>query len=167
MAEPLGLRTPASLTFRGAGVTDRFNTTVVLANGDFTMGDGAVIRTDPKGSVQISGNTAAILGSIVAPGGSINVSAAFLATPAQALPNLDLGPKSFLSTAGTVVLLPDRRGYRTGIVLGGGTITITGNIVAEAGSVLDVSGTSGILDISPAYSNVTTPLLGALSGNVS
>ena len=34
----------------------------------------------------------------------------------------------------------------TGTVLKGGTINVSGNIVAESGSTLDVSGTSGVVD---------------------
>lgn len=166
VSEPVGLRTPVNLTFNAKGVTEKFGSPLMVASGDFVLGTGATIQTDPKGSVTISGTTVAVLGSVIAPGGSISISASTLIAPTQALPNLDLGPKSLLSTAGTVVLLPDRRGYRTGTVLPGGSITVSGNIVAENGAVLDVSGTTGVLDLSPAYSNMSIPLMGSLSGKV-
>ncbi len=154
---PVGLRTPVSLTFAAPGVTDIYTSTLLLARGDFVMGAGAAIRTDPRGSVSISGNTAAVLGSIIAPGGTITVSGKNnsaileLNQTGAAQPNVDLGPRSFLSTAGTTVLTPDPRGHRTGAVLDGGKITISGNIVAEAGAVLDVSGAHDVFDLSPAY----------------
>jgi hypothetical protein len=40
---------------------------VAVTRGDFVLGAGAVIRTDPLGSVTINTQTAAILGSIIAP----------------------------------------------------------------------------------------------------
>ena len=49
------------------------------------------------------------------------------------------------------MLTPDSRGYRTGSVLAGGTINVTGNIVAEAGARLDVSGAADTLDLLPAF----------------
>ncbi|MEI8340679.1 MAG: hypothetical protein WCH43_03970, partial [Verrucomicrobiota bacterium] len=54
------------------------------------------------------------------------------------------------------LLTPDSSGhnYRTGTVLNGGNISISGNIVAEAGAVLDVSGATGILDLPPANSGI-------------
>lgn len=176
VTEPAGIRTPVSLTFNAPGVSDKFDSKKALTRGDFILGAGAAILTDPLGTVTINSQTAAVLGSIVAPGGTISITTTNSDATIQLLtdhgiihsaaPNLDLGPHSYLSTAGTVVLLPDRRGYLTGSVLPGGNITIAGNIVAEAGARLDVSGTTGILDLAPAYSNESAPLVGALSGSV-
>ncbi len=156
---PIGLRTPVSLAFSAEGVIDTLGgVSKLLTRGDFVMGAGAVIRTDPGASVTIKGDTADVLGTIVAPGGSISVSGGrgvrdgvplFENVTAQAVATVHLGPHSQLSTAGSVVLTPDRYGHRTGMVLAGGTITISGNIVAESGALLDVSGTSGVLDLSP------------------
>lgn len=172
-----GVRRPVSLTFAATGIVDQFDSTSLLTRGDVIMGAGASIRTDPLGSVSISGNTVAILGSIVVPGGGITISGKNNATilqqiasinPNLVLPNVDLGPHSFLSTAGTTVFLPDPRGFRTGAVLPGGTIKVSGNIVAEAGAVLDVSGTTGILDLPPTYSTLgplpVRPLNGSFLG---
>ncbi len=171
--EPEGVRAPVSLTFGALGVTDFFNS-VLIARGDFVMGSGAVIRTDPETDptkgVTISGNTAAVLGSIITPGGSIKItggkSFAQLAPAGVALPTVDLGPKSFLSTAGaTVLATPDTRGYRQGSVLPGGSITVSGNIVAEAGSVLNVSGASALLDTPPAATQAVNPAFGSFHGS--
>ena len=153
--KPEGLRTPVSLTFGTPGTKDDFTGFTVL-RGDFFMGAGAVIQTDPTASVTIKGDTVAILGSIIAPGGSITIGGAnsFPTTSTNGqtlpLPTVDLGPRSVLSAAGRVLLTPDPYGRRVGSVLAGGAITVSGNIVAEAGAVLDVSGASGILDLSPA-----------------
>ena len=63
------------------------------------------------------------------------------------------------------VIYEDARGFRTGTVTAGGNISISGNILAEKGSVLDVSGTSGILDLVPGFSGLQpSPLNGSILG---
>ena len=159
---PQALRTPVSLTFRAPGVTDNFTGTLVV-RGDFLMGAGSSIMTDPQASVTISANTAAVLGNITAPAGVIsltggaNSSTLFTANAGVPLPTVDIGPASVLSTAGTTLFTPNVLGFRTGFVLDGGTITLSGNLVAEAGSVLDVSGATDSLDVPPGYVGVPIP----------
>ncbi len=168
VVKPVGLRTPVSLSFNTPGVVRPDGT--LLIRGDFIMGEGAAITTDPKGSVTVEGQTVAVLGSITAPGGSISLTgaskfprpAAVIATEAQA--TVYLGPTSLLSTAGTTVLTPDAFGRRLGSVLAGGTITVAGNIVADRGAVLDVSGTSGVLDLPPASVGETGAVNGRAAG---
>ncbi len=147
-------RQPVSLSFLSEGVRDAA-TGLLLYRGDVVINEGAVIRTDPGASVEVRGNTATVLGSILAPAGSIRVSgssntAAVFGDPNQALATTYLGSNSVLSAAGAVVLKPDAYGRRIGSVLGGGTITVSGNVVAAAGALMDVSGTSGILDVDPS-----------------
>jgi hypothetical protein len=158
--EPEGVRTPVSLTFNAAGVN---NGGTVVTLGDIVVGAGAVIRTDALGSVNFDGQTVAIEGSIFAPGGTITVTGAStypLTNLVEALPTVDLAPGSVLSVAGETVLTANAQGYRTGSVLPGGTITVKGNIVGEAGAVLDVSGATDVLDLAPSYTN-----LSAAAGN--
>ncbi len=113
-----------------------------------------------RASVSISGNTTAILGTITAPAGSISVtgggnsSSLFLGHTGDPLATVDLGPQSHLSTAGVTLLTPNSLGFRTGTVLAGGTISLSGNIVAEAGAVLDVSGATDSLDVVPGFAGV-------------
>ena len=168
--QPVGVRAPVSLSFAAPGVRDPFNSAKpLIVRGDLVMGESAVIQTDPKGSVSLSGDTALVQGSIVAPGSAISVSGAkdstlLFADTSLALPTVDLGAKSLLSTAGTMLLTPDVRGYRTGSVLAGGTINVAGNIVAELGAKLDVSGASGVLDVAPTYSAFSGAASGSLVG---
>ena len=168
---PEGVRTPVRLNIASSGVTDQFDSTILLARGDTLVQAGTIIRTDAGGSITLSGNTVSVLGSLFAPGGSIAVSAKFSGAILNVIPtgevwtNVELGVHSVLSTAGATVLTPDVRGYRSGSVLNGGTITITGNIVAEAGSILDVSGTTGILDVAPTTASFGAPLLGSFKGS--
>ncbi len=157
---PQALRTPVSLAFKAPGVTDIFTSGTLVVRGDFVMGAGASIVTDPGATVSISANTADVLGTITVPAGAISVtggansSALFLTDTGEALPTLALGSRSILSVAGTTLLTPDPFGFRTGSVLPGGSISLSGNIVAEAGSVLDVSGTSDSLDVAPGFVGV-------------
>ena len=168
---PVGVRAPVSLTLNAPGVTDRFN--LLIARGDIVIGSGAEIITDPqssiRGGVTLSGNTVTIQGSVIAPGGTITInggknSFALFGSQNQAMVTVDLAPGSFLSTAGETVLVPDTtgNGYRTGFNLSGGIINISGNIAAESGSVLDVSGASGILDLPAGYSSLS-PLASGLN----
>jgi filamentous hemagglutinin len=169
---PEAMRSPVSLSFNAPTLTDTYSLLApapILVRGDVVMGQGARIEASALGSVSFKAGTISLFGQVYAPGGSIAVSGATsfptqspLTTP---LPTVYLGPQAVLSTAGKVVLQPDAYGRRIGSVLAGGTISIGGNIVLEAGSLLDVSGTSGILDIAPAYLGLTTlrdPVTGLL-----
>lgn len=155
---PLGARPAANLNFSAVGVRDPFNSSQpVVVPGELVFSAGARVQTDPGGSISFTGDAVAVLGTAIAPGGTIAVTGAkdstqVFADQAEATPTVDLGPASVLDTSGTTVLVPDPRGYRTGSVLAGGTISVAGNIFAEAGSRLDVSGTHAILDLAPAYS---------------
>jgi filamentous hemagglutinin len=155
---PVGARAPVNLSFVASGVKDFSNAPII--RGDFVLGEGALIQTDPSGSVSVSANTAAILGSIIAPGGAISISGSkssnlLFSSNDHASPTVDLGPNSVLSVAGTTVLTPNALGFRTGTVLSGGQITISGNIVAEAGALLNASGATDVLDLAPAASGIT------------
>lgn len=148
-------RQAVSLSFLSDGVRDAA-TGLLLYRGDVVIGENSVIRTDPGATVEVRGSTATVLGSILAPAGSIRVSGSsnsgnVFGDPNQAVTTTFLGSNSVLSAAGTVVLKPDAFGRRIGSVLGGGSISVSGNLVASAGAVLDVSGTSGILDVDPAF----------------
>lgn len=167
IVKPVGLRSPVNLTFRAPGIKDPYSG-LIVTRGDIVMGEGARIQTDPLGTVTFTGDTVAILGSVIAPGGTITITGAnsfpsVNLTPLYAMPTVHIGPRAYLSTAGTTVLLPDRWGNRSGYVLPGGTISVSGNIVAEAGAVLDVSGTTGILDLHPSYLNLSARMDGTLT----
>ncbi|MGA3169505.1 MAG: filamentous hemagglutinin family protein [Chthoniobacteraceae bacterium] len=163
---PVGSRTPVSLSFNAPGITDKFSGNPIFIGG-FTMGTGAVIETDPLGNVSINAQSVAILGSIYAPGGDVSISggntaAAYgLISPTEALPTVYISPQTIISTAGTMIPTPNNEGYITGSIVGGGAISISGNIVAEAGAVLNVSGASATLDEVPNYSDVLLGLSGA------
>ncbi len=170
--KPEGQRPPVNLTFAAVGALDPLApSTLPAARGDFVMEAGASIRTDALGQVKIQGDTADVLGRIVAPGGEISIaggmdSTALFADQSQALTTVVLGPESYFSTAGRMLLTPDPAalGRRTGIILSGGNISVSGNVVADAGAVLDVSGATGTVELRPAFSQIDAPAAGSFRG---
>jgi filamentous hemagglutinin len=155
---PEALRAPIALILSAPGVRDTFNGNLI-SRGDMVVGSKSFLSAGANSSVSLSGDTVAVLGSITAPGGNITIngatnSALLFTDQSIALPTVDLAPGSVLSVAGTTLLTPNPLGYRSGSVLPGGSISVSGNIVAQAGALLDVSGTSGILDLAPGYSNI-------------
>ncbi len=169
--KPEGQRTPVHLAFNSPTILKDYVNSVLITRGDIVMEQGSVIRTDPLGGVSMSGSTVEVLGSIFAPGGSISISGAttntgllFGKSADEALATVVIGPDSVLSTAGTTIFTPDPRGFRAGTVLPGGTISITGNIFAEAGAKLDVSGATATLDLPPAMSTAVSAGNGSLVG---
>ena len=166
--KPAGQRPPVSLAFNAPGVTDSFSG-ARLVRGDVILGQDASIQTDPLATVSLKGNTVSILGQVLAPGGNIAVagstnSTSIFANQTVALSTVFLGPRAKLSTAGTTLFTPNAFGQRTGKVLPGGNISLTGNILAQAGSVLDVSGASAILDFAPSLVSGNTALPDAIAG---
>ena len=160
-----GVRAPVNLSLVAPGVSDPFSGNILL-RGEVTVGQGAVIQTDPLGSVSLTANGVTVEGSIIAPGGKITISggdtASLVNVPTVSLVTVDLGPQSLLSTAGTTLLTPDPTGmgYRTGSVLNGGSVTVSGNIAAEAGAVINVSGATDVLDLPPADSGLNIQFTG-------
>lgn len=155
--KPVGFRKPASISLSATGYDDPFTENQVEALGIVVLEEGSRILTDPGAEVSVSGDLVGVYGEIHAPGGVIDIRgrSSFrlppdIATSASfALPTVHIGPTARLSAAGTTVLLPDLFGRKSGIIYPGGTIRISGNIVAEAGAILDVSGTSAVLDFHP------------------
>jgi filamentous hemagglutinin family protein len=151
------LRKPTSVSFNALGYDDPFTIDELETRGDILMRAGSSIVTDAQASVSFKGDTVTLLGSVVAQAGKISISGAnsFPATTTQrltftqALPTVHISSTAQLIANGTVLLEQDYFGRRIGKVLSGGTVSVSGNIVGEKGSVIDVSGTSGILDVSP------------------
>lgn len=161
-----GVRTPVNLTFAATGASYGNE---ILTRGDVVMGEGAIIRTDAKGSVSFNAQTVTLHGSVVTPGGSISVSGGSSfptggAVPTEALPTVHISQTAVLSARGAVLLVDNPFDLRQGQVLAGGTISITGNIVAEKGAVLDVSGTSGILDLPPSAASLDPSVATSFGG---
>ena len=160
---PAGLRESASISLTGLGFNDRFTGSSAVDErieglGLVVIERGARLSVDPGASVGLKGDSIVVHGEILAPGGTIDLNGRssfrlpeILGPSASfALPTVYLGPSARLSTAGTSVLLPDPFGRRAGLLYPGGRISLSGNIFAEAGAVLDVSGASETLDFHPS-----------------
>jgi filamentous hemagglutinin len=153
----VGQRSPASLSFSVLGSGDVFTRERIEVRADLAMESGTQIVTDPGATVAFKGQTLTILGSVEVPAGKITLAGASrFPVPDDeqvnvtfARPTVYLGPEAKLSATGATVLLPDAYQRRTGTLYPGGSITITGNIVASAGAVLDVSGASTTFDVQP------------------
>ncbi len=156
-ALPEGQRDPVSVTLRALGADDGFTLDTLEARADIVVESGASLITDAGGSLALRGGTVTMLGSLTAPGGTITIqgankfpqTASAASTAAVGLPTVHLGSSAVLSAAGKTVLAPDAYGRRFGTVIDGGTISIAGNIVAERGALLDVSGAADTLDVVP------------------
>jgi len=169
------LRSGVSLTFGAIQANGNLVVSGLPSPAGFFLGNNASIKLLPNASSQVTlkGDTVALLGAVTVPGGSIAVSGAsdskkfFDQSNAQA--TVYLSPNSILSTstAGTALLTTtrDARGYTVGSILAGGKITVSGNIVAEKGALLDASGATGTLDVLPAQISGLSPTGSATQGS--
>ncbi|MFZ4483503.1 MAG: filamentous hemagglutinin family protein [Chthoniobacterales bacterium] len=165
---PVGLRTPASVTFNAPGVVEDFagndavtglakNANDLKIRGDILVDAGSTVTVDPLGHISLSGQTVTVLGGLTAPGGQVSISGAKAFPSLEADPTFPrttvyLGPDARVSAAGAEVVMPrslDPLSRRRGSVVPGGSVEIAGNILASSGAVLDVSGARGILDLTP------------------
>nr|MCU0749669.1 filamentous hemagglutinin N-terminal domain-containing protein [Akkermansiaceae bacterium] len=161
-----GVRAPGTLSFSASGAVNPFNNTI-LGLGEIVLEKGASIRTDVKGSVTLTGDLVTIAGSIIAPGGSISAAGGsrYISNdPNLLLPTTLIGSEAVLSTAGKRLLVPNAFGLRQGQVVAGGSITLGGNLVAESGSLIDVSGASGVLDLPLGSTSLEGGTTGSTSG---
>lgn len=168
--------------------------------GGVTLAEGASIIADPGAAVRLgSPAQVTVLGSIVAPGGSIVLSAdSSKASPATSAGQVSLssgyfspshsvwlGSNAVLDAQGVALAnpfsLPQQIGAtvvvpQTGKVLAGGSVILsdlTGSVVAQPGSRIDVSGSAARFDQlqadgtyrnQPVWSDAGTLTLGAGSG---
>lgn len=165
--KPPAGRSPVSLSFNAPGVVDTF-TNSHLIRGEVIVEAGAAIQTDPLASVSLKGNTVTVLGTISAPAGDITIagsnnSTSIFADQSAARSTVFLGPDSVLSARGTTLLTPNPFGFRTGTVLPGGRISVAGNIAASAGSLVDVSGATDVLDFAAALVGMEGPTQGRIN----
>lgn len=114
--------------------------------GNLTLEKGAAIRVDPTGSVSLSsGKQLNVLGSVDAPAGKIALSTSAPGESDDYNPDQSIwiGDSASLSATGYAKYLVNSTGLRQGEVLRGGDVVVNagkGYVVAEKGSVIDVSG---------------------------
>lgn len=118
------------------------------------VGAGATLRTDAGGKLGLSSDSSIFMdGTLDAPAGRIDLT---VTPPAGTdLAFLDnqgiwLGSSARLTARGASAVFPDAKNQLGGEIKDGGNITLhadRGFVIAESGSVFDVSGTAGELDV--------------------
>lgn len=163
---PEGQRPAGSISFSAAGKIDPYQGGI-LGYGEVRVEEGATIKTDGKGSLSFTASAVTILGNLRSPGGKITIAgdSRFPAiNPDTLLPTVLIGSGAHISAAGKSIYHPNPLGFRQGSILAGGTISISGNIAAERGAVIDVSGTSGILDLPPTSCSLDPSVIHSYRG---
>jgi len=147
---PTVSRSAVALSLTASGFRDR-NSGLDIIRGDAVIGTDAAIDIEPTangtGNVTISGETVAVLGAITAPGGAIAIKSGVINGASTGTVSVDLAAGSVLDAAGAYLPTFDSYGNVVGEVLAGGSVSVTGNIQAETGAVLDVSGASGVVEV--------------------
>ena len=160
LAQPLAfLRRPVSLTLSALGGG------VMPLQGALTIGQDAVIRTDPGSAIKLSAvQSLDVNGTLEAPGGSITLDQSKGLSPASnQFSNRNgiwLGSHARLLAPGYAKILTDRNGARTGSVASGGTINIAaalGYVMTDAAALIDVSGVSGEVNKLPGTNIYVAP----------
>jgi filamentous hemagglutinin len=129
----------------------------------------SVIKLQPGGAFTATSFAALnVFGTIEAPGGSIVLTQK---SDQPGTPALRLGESSRLLTRGVFVATPNDRELRTGSLYRGGNVTLdaAGEIVTEAGSIIDVSAVSASMDIatsSDVLGGMVTTLVNGNAGVV-
>ncbi|MDI4235570.1 filamentous hemagglutinin family protein [Bradyrhizobium sp. Arg237L] len=151
---------------------DRKPTSLSLIGDSVTVGAGSVVRTDVRGSVTLAAighkdpatdttipGDVIVRGAIDAPAGSISVSANG---------ELALAAGAQLLARGTSVTEIDAQGLRSGTVLAGGGVSLAEAAVMkiEAGSLIDVSGSSDTFDLARGRGAVSTYSLASNGGTI-
>jgi filamentous hemagglutinin family protein len=147
---------------RGSIVVDTKASLKVDANGLITNADGK--KVSPSIALSAWDNQIDIDGTLQAPGGDISLSMNGDATSDSdpgynAAQAIWLGVNAKLLAAGYTRNTPTGSFLRAGEVYAGGNITLDakkGYVVAETGSVIDVSGSSAIFDVRNTYSYTPT-----------
>lgn len=178
-----------SLTLAAMGLGDpsRVPGEQMLIRGGVEVGNGASIILNPQiilsesfpgyraGSLNIHAPVISFAGSALVPGGSIFMTAAGQfpsndVQPASSQVTLDLAPTASLSVAGTALFAQDPLNIRPryGSLLPGGSVSLSGNILARGpvvdeegavlarGSRIDASGASATFDLLPYQLGIAT-----------
>ncbi|HLZ98458.1 MAG TPA: filamentous hemagglutinin N-terminal domain-containing protein, partial [Steroidobacteraceae bacterium] len=148
---------------------------------------GASILADPGATIALEGEGGiSIGGTLRAPGGKIqifipspeDIDAPFHTSSADTIDpgyvptlGMDIAPTAALDVSGATVLTPNSQGRLSGTILPGGSVSLVadrGTVVAEAGSIIDIRGTSAALDV-PNAANVggyTREVVGSAGGSL-
>jgi filamentous hemagglutinin family protein len=134
----------------------------------YSLNIAGTIVTDPKGSISLTGDQIAIVsGTVEALGGSITLAGGTYSYPSgPGVKALDgegvwLTPTGRLLANGTEVAIPQAK-FTYYDVSAGGQVTVSGGeIILAPGSLIDVSGTSGVATLLAAGASNASTLFGA------
>jgi filamentous hemagglutinin family protein len=130
------------------------------------VGLGAAIKVAPKGSISLnSASQLTVLGTLDAAAGAINLKLSTVSDTYNPNQSIWLGANSQLLSKGATLLQPDVNNLQRGQVLAGGKININGVLVAQKGSLMDVSGTSATLDLAQKVAGVLSYQPTLVAGN--
>jgi hypothetical protein len=123
--------------------------------GNLDMQAGSSLTADPLSKIAfVSQGSLLIDGAVHAAGGSItaHITPPTLIKDPGYLPDqrIELGASSVLDVRGTVLLKPNTQNLLLGNVVAGGRVSLLaerGQIISNAGSLIDVAGASGALDV--------------------
>lgn len=168
---PAVQRGPVNISLRS--ITDAAQSLTADA-GLLTMESGAAINADTGAALTLTADRRIDMqGVLSAPAGRITL---MTRTPNQNIdPGFDaaqsiwLGADSALLARGTTTLLQNDQGLAFGQVLAGGTVTVNaqrGYVIAEHGGQIDVSGTTGKIDLPQANGMYKGTVVASAGGTV-
>lgn len=166
---PQNLRKAENISLQSAGLIGASGQTVY---GDLTIAAGASIAVDPGATISLASNSRIFQnGTLVAPGGAVNMKLTSISGTYQDDQGIWLGPNSLIDVSGVVEKTPNSLGLELGSVLAGGTINIdasgAGYVYALPGSTLNASGTSGTLDLqAPGAATYTRTAVASAGGSI-
>ena len=127
--------------------------------GGFRLGTGASLQVDTGGSVSVRAPDVQLLGTIEAPAGAITV---------QGDETVTLATGANLLARGVAVTWDNAQGLQVGQVLDGGKVTLSSKVLdLQAGSLVDVSGTSAIVESRGAAGEPVLHFVASHGGSVS
>jgi filamentous hemagglutinin len=149
------------------------------AYGSIDVKLGATIVGDAGASISIAGEGSIVIGGILrAPGGNVSVrllSPLEVASGNEGLDpgyvadlGIDLTPSAVIDvSAGSAILTPNSQGLLLGTLSGGGSVSLEadrGTLIVDAGSQIDFSGTSSLVDVPNASTGTYTREIVATPG---
>jgi filamentous hemagglutinin family protein len=173
-------RLPVSLTLNqtvlpnGYNFLQEFTLEVTPETPSLVIGAGADLVADPGATLALSSNTRMLIdGTLSAPGGNINLTLALTGgvVPAGYAPTqaIWLGSTAVLDAHGVPQIQLNSSGMRTGSVLDGGTVNISatiGQLELLPGSLIDVSGGSGTIDVAQPGRAPKSETVGSGGGSI-
>jgi filamentous hemagglutinin family protein len=181
---PLGQAPSLNLNAKGVFDSNLSFGQQLLVRGDLVQQAGSRIILKPglkvssdvasatAGSLLLSGMTVEELGSIVVPGGSVTIKGGS-SLASNLLENnpyvtVDLGPASSISVEGSALYTQDPSHVRPlfGSVLPGGTVSISGNLIARPGSSIMADGVTGIFSDIGTGGGVSTYRVDSSGGTI-